>query len=387
MATYDITQLSSAVEFAPATTVYYKMTRFISGTRFVIGWAESGGVCKLQAFDVNTTTGVITALSTPLTISGAVYLYGVEVYDSTHIVALYADSADDGWVLSFNVNAGTGAITTWGTANEFEASRVGPGSMCQVDSNHYLLAWSNVGGQGRCRIAELNTSTGDFTMKSSEYGFSSGNQTYGFSLTKIDSTKVLVAYSQEFSGSNGYYSMVLDVNNSTWAVTSAAPALRFDTTGPSGTSGSCSVIVSTSPMVAVIYYERPSNNYIRQISINTSTWATSTLGTEVSIAGAKYNLLTTQGLQKIKDGSFILFFEGSANDGYVRTYTINTGTGTLTQEDEIEFDTTLGQYMGSAKLSDTFYVNSWSGTDNDGFTQAFSVELPSSANSNFLMFM
>lgn len=376
---YEITPLDSALEF-DTTQAFEKDSQWLSATRFVIVWRRSGSLILAQAFDLTPSTGAITALSSAATIYSGTNSTcpKLVVYDSTHFVVFWGGDSADGYVRSFQVNAGTGAITTWGSEVEYDTSNGTYPSPVFMDATHILNVWAGA-SNGLAQIFTLNSGTGAITQEGSPYSYTAGPGTFT-SILKISATKAAVFYAG--TDSDGY-GIVLDVNTSTWAVTAAGSEFEY----LDGVTIQNNTIVALSNPTVILNLAVSSGgaitgSFFRPLSIDTSTWAITNLGsTETVFALVSGNLATP--CVKLDATHVWIGVQGTDNDGFVQTWSIDLTTGAMAKIDEEEIDPNDGFAMSALNYGSGLIVNSYSGTDLDGFVRAYQVAMPPTATGGF----
>lgn len=382
MATYDVSTLGSPLEFD--TTMYrYGVLGRLSDTRFVMAWQQSTTVKNVQAFDVNPSTGAITALSSPLNFYSTTIGWSaasrptLQVYDATHFIITWADDASDGRMRSFQLDGG-GAITAWGSELEFDTTNAISQGSCMMDSTHMLVAWRGAADDGFAQVFTLNTGTGALTAEGSSFEWQTTEADL-ISVAKLSSTKVLVCLKE--ASTNDLAAKVLDVNTSTWAVGNAGSESNLQATITVVGNNVITIDDSISPIVAIDFYGSstgtPTGQILRQIQVNTSTWAVSTLGTQSNISGDFTTNRNLYAIQKIDSTHFIVFYTGGASSflGTAATYEINTSTGALTELSTTTFTAAQSGSHSSVKLTDSLYIIAYSddASSDDGFVQSISV--------------
>ena len=88
---------------------------------------------------------------------------------------------------------------------------------------------------------------------------------------------------------------------------------------------------------------------------------------------------------KIDDTHFILAYRGPDDDGFIKTFSIDSSYN-ITQISSLEHDTDNGSHNSLVKIDDTHYILAYTGLDGDGFIKTFFVELPITDTSNFFQF-
>jgi len=379
MAAYDITVLGTPEEFFATQENVYSVCK-LSDTRFVVAWEVSQGSNRIQAFDLNRSTGEITPLSTPLTISSGTWWNNVSPLISlsaTTCILIWQGASGDGFCRTYNIDAGTGAVTVRGSEYEFETTEAENNSavLMSIDATNarILNVWTR-SNKAYAGILTVTLSTGAVTLTGTAYNIDAQNMIIS-SVAKISDSKVLVTSRYGASLDKGN-AVVLNINTSTWAVTSAGSTFEW-ISGVSITSNSAAII-STSPLVAVNNFSDTSDVKTRPLSINDSTWAVTNLGSVVSLGGDDTNGLQPTVL-RVDDTHYVVVVTDITDKLLnAETYEINTSTGTVTLKDS----ELLGAYYAFqgvvCDMGEGLYVSVWARavTDAGSYAVAFQVEMP-----------
>jgi prepilin-type N-terminal cleavage/methylation domain-containing protein len=272
--------------------------------------------------------------------------------DSTHYLCAYSGKDDDGWAVVLTVNPSTWAITS-GTKFEFDNQQGKTPALAKIDSTHYLLAYSDKQSDGKVVVLTVNTSTWTIT-KESPLEFDTEKATTP-ALVQIDSTHYLLAYSDKKSDGKA---MVLTVNNSTWAI-SASGSLEFDTT--QATDADLVQIDATHYFCA--YSGSNSDGMAVVLIVNDSTWAVTKAATlEFDTDEGQY-----PSIANIDGQRFICSYQGKNNDGWANVLTVNTGTWAITADIAYEYETNTGKTPVLADIDGTRFLTIYQGGNNDGW--------------------
>lgn len=390
MAKYDITALGSALEFDTTNNSWSSSYRLPGLDRVVVAWQLSTSVIRVQAFNVNKSTGAVTAIGSPLeinngTASDLIRGLSLTVIDASNLALFTAGDADDGFCQLLSVD-GTGNISTNGSVVEYDTTAGYYSSSVLMDETHILNVWGGASEDGFACIFTVDTGAGTITKTGTAFEFDTTMGVFN-NLTKLSTTKAVVFYRGALDDG---FSVVLSVNTTTWAVTAGGSAFEFkDTTTIQGND---TVLMSDgSPMVVINAWcnsDTTLQSYIQSFNINTSTWAITAFGSELELggttSGAGYvNHIT---LKKVDATHVIAWYAGSGIDGFVGVYTLNQGTGALTATGTpLEFDTVNSASKSSIDFTETpgFFVCVWGGSGNDGYIQSFQVDMTSLSTGNF----
>jgi hypothetical protein len=290
--------------------------------------------------------------------------------DSNHFINFWGGPDDDGYVQVFTVNTSTWAVTTAAASLEFDTGHDWFNSCYQIDSNHFINFWGGLDYDGYVQVFTVNTSTWAVTTAAASLEFDEGQGYYGYynSCHQIDSNHFINFWSGK---DDDGFTQVFTVNTSTWAVTTAGARLEFDTVN--ARINSCYQVDNNH---FVNFWKGADGGGFTQVfTVNTSTWA-------VTTAAASLEFDTVNGWHsscyQVDSNHFINFWSGPDDDGYVQVFTVNTSTWAVTTAAaSLEFDTAAGRYHSCYQIDSNHFINFWGGPDDDGFTQVFEVEVPS----------
>ena len=111
--------------------------------------------------------------------------------DSTHYLCAYSGDGDDGWAVVLTVNTGSWTVSA-GTAHEFDSATGKSLALTQIDSTHYLCAYSGIADHGWAAMLTVDTNNWKVTSASAfEYENIRGKTP---ALEKIDSSHHLCAF-------------------------------------------------------------------------------------------------------------------------------------------------------------------------------------------------
>lgn len=310
----------------------------------------------------------IRQLKTALEFDTAIYNGGEHFwYDSTHVVFAYSGAANDGYIEVFAIDA-NGTITSPGTRFEFDTTQGNHVRMKQVDSTHYIVWWQGTDGDGFAQVMTLNTGTWSFTAEGTPLEFDIDTYTDG-SAQQVDSNHFLLTWAG--TGTDGF-AQIFTVNLTTWAVTVEGTALEFDTTRGDQNS----LVQLTSTHYLNCYSSAGSDGFAQVLAVNTSTWAVTAVGTPFEFDA---DIAEHTSAVAISSTHVLIFWRGTATQiGQAMVVAINNSTWAVTAAGaKLTFESTLlaAKSNSAFHLRDNIYINAWAGTDDDGFIQAFEVNL------------
>jgi len=378
MAAYDVTTAGVSLNFDTQNNNYNSCFK-IDDTHIINFWmGENGNDGYAQVFTINTSTWAVTTAAARLefdTVNGE--NNGCTKIDDNHFINFWTGELADGFAQVFTVNTSTWAVTTAAARLEFDTVNYQGGSCHLIDSNHVINFWQGNASDGFAQVFTVNTSTWAVTTAATSLEFDtvgpSLSDALGIKSCQIDDNHFITFWR---GASDLGLTQTFTVNTSTWAVTTAAARLEFDSAG-GGNWNSCFKIDDTH---IINFWAEASGNdgFVQVFTVNTSTWAVTTAAArlEFDIVNGAFN-----SCYQVDSTHFINFWRGGSGDGFVQTFTINTSTWAVTTAAAaLEFDTQNNQANSCFQIDTNHFINFWSGgTGALGYTQIFNVELPAVA--------
>lgn len=284
--------------------------------------------------------------------------------DSTHFINFHSGTEQAGFVEVFTVDTTTWNVTTANASLEFDPVQGYYNSCYKVDTNHFINFWSGYGSDGFVQVFEVNTSTWAVTTANARLEFDTVNGVYNNCFV-IDTNHFI-----NFWGGNSNIGLaqVFTVNTTTWAVTTAGAVKNYD---GGGGINPCIFKIDTNHFIN--FWTQSGGSMLSQVfTINTSTWAITTAGDVLQYdTNVSFSPNTCF---KVDDNHFIHFWGGAGSDGFVQIFTVNTSTWAITTANtSLEFDTTDNAHNACYQIDSTHFINFWAGPGSDGFVQVFEV--------------
>ena len=379
MAAYDITTANSALEFDTQDYSYGSICA-IDANHFAVTWHSyvAGDFGKAQILTANTSTWAVTtgnAVLTFATTSGN--NNACALIDSTHFINIYREESEHGYSQVFTVNTTTWAITTSAAKFEFLNGSTADNShnLYKFDTNHFVIGFSPTSTEDpTVQVLTVNTTNWTITTAGASKTYAAEGGDGHPSFYPIDATHFINFFKGENSDS---YAEVFDVNTTTWAITTAAAALTILEGNNLGNS--CYKIDTNH----FINYFSNANTTAQAVvvTINTTTWAVTTANSLFVFDTQHSDYAPT--CSQIDSNHFIAFWGIIDNDGGVQSFTVNTSTWAITTAAALlEFDTQNGLQDVCYKIDTSHFINVWQGVGSDGFTQVFTVELAAAGPAN-----
>ncbi len=281
--------------------------------------------------------------------------------DQNHYLCAYCGDGDDGWAVVLTVDTGTWNVSKE-LAFEYDVQKgIGP-ALAKIDQTHYLCAYQGDGDDGWVRILKVNT--GIWTISEKDHFEFDQNTGKTPALVQIDQTHYLCAYQGD--GDDGW-AVVLSVTAPLFDAISMETPFEFDT--DKGKAPALSKIDNSHYLCA---YQGPSTDHgwATVLTVNTGTWAiTNETPFEYDTKKGK-----APALSKIDNNHYLCAYSGDKDDGWATVLTVNTGTWAITNETPFEYDTKKGKAPALSKIDDTHYLCTYHGDGDDGWSVVLTVD-------------
>ncbi len=280
--------------------------------------------------------------------------------NDTHYLNTYSGTDFDGYAVVLVVDLDTLTITS-GTKHEFDTDNGDYSSLVKINDTHYLNTYA--GGDGDdgyavVLVVDLNTL---IITSGTKHEFDNVNGQYN-SLVKINDTHYINTY---MGNDDDGYAVVLTVDLDTLIITSGTKH-EFDTV----TGYYNSLVKINDTHYLNTYSGNDFDGYAVVLTVD--------LDTLIITSGTKHEFDTVTGfcnsLVKINDTHYINTYGGDGDDGYAVVLTVDLDTLIITSGTKHEFDTVTGRCNSLVKINDTHYLNSYTGTDYDGYSVVLTVE-------------
>jgi len=364
MASYDITALSTALEFDTAQGSFNSIIRW-TDTRVINAWTGSSDSKGLiQGFDVNSGTGAVTAIGTPLSFDGTnndANAKQVITFDSTHCLLVWRDGTDTQAKSRMLAVDGSGNVTTAGATKTLTSITQGP-AVCLIDATHALVVGSGSGQDGFAQVITINTGTWAITEPAAALEFDTTDCVYP-KVLPIDGTHFIVTW---FQGGTGVMAQVLTVNTGTWEVTTEGTALNVGAGG-----GLQEICEMDNNHFMITFADNGSDGNAQVIEVNLGTWAVTNVGTPLEFLTGTINSLAVITF----DATHAVVTYDSNGNAYMVTLAVDGSWNVSVPASALEYTTgNLGaNYFSLCLLDSPRLVCAWEGDGSDGFTQSFDV--------------
>lgn len=368
----DLTLLGSPLEHETTQGQFNRAVE-IDSTHWLLIYQGAAGDGFARVFTIDG-SGNVTAAGAALEFDTVDNLgCDVIMWDATHALVVWGGSGSDGFAQVLTVNTSTWAVTTNGTALEYNTLQGLHPRVAQVDSTHALVVYQGDAGDGFAQILDINTTTWAVTDNAAaSLEFDTADASF-ITLHKInnDNTRWLVFH--QGAAADGFV-RVLTVNTSTWAIT-ATSSLEFDTVNG---VHNATVMLDSTHFLNFWGGATGAIGKAQVFEVNTTSWAVTPLGAAFDFDSAAATYMSAVVTSQSNGYYYVMLtYADSSSLGKAQYLRVHQESWEVFGcSDAVTIDTTLGQYNSVVKVSSTRVINFWAGSGSDGFVQAIDIKTP-----------
>jgi len=369
-ATYDITKIENFEH--DTDTGFGNSLVQIDDTHFIFAYSGSGSDGFIRTISVDENGENMATIDTlEHEISFADSNSFVKI-DDTHFALAYTQNAGVAYIKTFSIDGNYDNITQIDSF-QFETANAGANSLVLIDSTHLIVAYAGANNYGHLMTFSFDGSY-DNIAKIDDFIFNTGGQSWTNSLAKIDTTHFILSFKGD--GGDAYigtYSIDGSYNN-----IAEIDTLEHDTTN----LHTSSLIKIDDTHFFLACAAKDNDGYVKTFSIDGSY---DNIALIDSLEHDTDNG-TTPSVVMIDSTHFFLCYTTTDNIGRAKTFSIDGSYDNITQTDNIEI-VSLQNSVGHSviMLDNSKAVDGYSGADNDGFLQTFSIDVPpEAADTGFL---
>lgn len=330
---------SGAIEVASSTA------RLVSSSGAINGIADS----VTDTLEYDTANGKVPDI---LHISGDVY------------AVAYLGPDSDGFVETYTIGA-DGAITDTAIDTlEFDTAAGDTPDIIHVTGNHYAIAYQSSNDDGFIKTVTIDSSGNIGNTVTDTLEFDSGNGEYP-SIVQVDTDTYAIAYNGP--DDDGWLATV-DIDSGGNIAGAVTDTLEFDTT-----KALYPAMVAVDGNTFAIAYEGDGDDgWLATVDIDTAGNISNAVNDSLEFDtgnGEEPDIIA------IDSDTYAITYAGSGDDGFVKTYTINSaGAITDTAVDSLEFDTGNGRASQIAHVSGDIHMVAYTGASSDGYAALFDID-------------
>ena len=279
--------------------------------------------------------------------------------DSNHYLCAYTGPGSDGWAVVLIVDTSNGMVSR-ATAFEFDNVQATTPALAKIDYTHYLCVYTDKSSDGQAVVLTVNPGTWAITKQTAfEYDTDQADTP---ALAKINDTHYLCAYTDKFSDGQA---VVLTVDTGTWNITKETP-LEYD----SDNADTPALAKIDNQHYLCTYSDKFSDGQAVVLTVNTGNWTIS--------AGAtfEYDNLNGQNpyLAAIDSTHYLCAYTGDGSKGMAVVLTVDNGTWTVSAGTKFEFENSTCDNPAFAQIDTTGYLCTYSGSGSDGWACVLEVD-------------
>ena len=321
-----------------------------------------GGTGYARTLDFNSSWNVqgIPRIGESFTTGGAEYNVLAQIND-THYIVVYQGTFNDGFARVLEV-LDNGTVTFPGSVYEWETIDVYYNDIAKIDDNHFLVTYA-YGGASSAGYAIVLTAYANGTIsKGTRVAFDATRGIHN-SLEKIDANHFLNTYAGELS--DGYAVVITAYANGTIAV---GTAHEFETA--TANYNSLEKINDTHYLNSYSIANTGGSSVV--LEVNQADWTVSTVNSAKAFSsdGSSSDHLS---LRKINSYQFLLIYgKNSDNLGYFRVIDFNSTNLNLSYGGLNVFESAAFDYSSLENGDSSHLVSVYSGQNNYGYAKVFS---------------
>jgi hypothetical protein len=279
---------------------------------------------------------------------------------NTHYLCAYTHNGD-GYAVILNVNLGSWGITR-GALFVFDAVQGLYPVLAPVDATHYLCTYSGELNDGWATVLAVDTAT-ETVSKPTSFEFETLS-CRTLDMTHVVNNKYLCVY---MGSNNDGWAVVLDVDLGTYAITKHTP-FEYDST--SARTPALQRINAGHYFCA--YAGISDNGQVIILEVDQATWNV-TRGPPFQYDADK---AITPEMGWIKEGRFIVLYEGPSVDAFANQLVVDTDTWGITMATRFEYDPVSGATPALARIDERHYLSVYQGANNDGWAVILLLDAP-----------
>ncbi len=302
---------------------------------------------KIDSLEFDTTAGYLPQI---IQVSGDIY------------AIVYQGASGDGFIRTVSIDSKGGVGIGYIDSLEFDTADNKYCDIVHVSGDIYAVAYQGLGNHGFVRTFSIDTRgyISDRIISSMEFDTSNGREP---SIIQVSSNVFAIAY--RGIGDNGYLATInIDANG----VMGSMPikSVVFD-----ANNGQVPDIINVSgDIYAIAYQGDKANGFVKTISIDKNGVIGSVIRTlEFDDTDCKYVEIIN-----ISSKIFAVVYQGPQDDGWVKTFAIDSSGIIDTVIDYLEFDTANGWTPVITHVSDKIYAIAYRGTGADGIIKTISID-------------
>ena len=363
----DGSSISEVLELEHGTSdATYNSLIHMGSNKYVLAYTDSDGDGFIKTFTISSDGSTITEVTNfEHNTADGTHHSAVMVDSDTYLLA-YASSVDMGKISTHTIT-GDGTVTSGNIVKyEHETAKATYNSLVKVDSDTYALAYTGGGDDGHIQTFTVPSDGSSITkVTNEEHNTSDGTHN---SLIRVDADTYALAYaSTSDMGKIATFTITADGTTITELV---------DTEHETNKATYNSLVKVDSDTYALAYTGGGDDGHIQTFTIpGDGSSITKVTNLEHDTSDATHNSLI-----RVDADTYALAYTGTDGDGFIKTFTISADGTTITEVTSSEHNTSDATYNSLVKVYSDMYALAYTGPDDDGFIQTFTISGPTASN-------
>ena len=349
----------------------------------------------------------------------------IKISGNTYALA-YTDADGDGWIQTFTISS-DGATITEVASYEHNTADGTHHSWAQVDDDTFVLAYASSANMGKISTHNISADGATIDGNLVKYEHETVAATYN-SLVKVDDDTFALAYTGggddgfiqtftipangttitkvanlEHNTSDATHNSLVKVDHDTFALAYASTSnmgkiATFTITSDGATITELvdlehdtnqatynSLVKVTQETFALAYAGNGDDGFIKTFTINSDGTSGAVIGSKLTeVTELEHNTSdgTHNSLVKVDDDTVALAYASTSDVGNIATFTITSDGATITEVYDVEHDSSQAKSNSLIKMDDETFALAYMGEDDDGFIQTFTISGTASSSTS-----
>ena len=249
-------------------------------------------------------------------------------------------------------------------------------SWAQVDDDTFVLAYASSANMGKISTHNISADGATIDGNLVKYEHETVAATYN-SLVKVDDDTFALAYTG--GGDDGFIqTFTIPANGTT--ITKVAN-LEHNTSDATHNS----LVKVDHDTFALAYSGIGDDGFIKTFTINSDGTSGAVIGSKLTeVTELEHNTSdgTHNSLVKVDDDTVALAYASTSDVGNIATFTITSDGATITEVYDVEHDSSQAKSNSLIKMDDETFALAYMGEDDDGFIQTFTISGTASSSTS-----
>jgi len=280
--------------------------------------------------------------------------------DSAHYLCAYTGDGSDGWACVLEINPGTWSVTKKSQV-EFDIQDCLKPALVKIDDGHYLCVYGGNSNLGSAVILTVGSAPG-YVVSAGAISNYDAVQGLEPAVVKMEDNHYLCAYR---GPDDDGWAVVLNVASGSYTI-SANTAFEFDTN-----NGLEPVLVQVDASNYLCAYRGPNDDgWSAVLRVNPAGWGIS------KVASFEFDTqeCAQPDLVEVQSGYYLCAYTGPGTDGWAVILAVNPSSYAIGKGTPFEFDSQNGETPALNRIDDSSYICAYTTNGNKGQAVILLVE-------------